>query len=398
MQLYLSNCRLIPQLSHQWNEGLADVVIEDHFIKEIRAAGKSEIPPNAIDCAGHTLMPGLLDIHNHLAMYDMRQSVDLQTDVMQAFLQASVCAKCFLDYGFTTIRDLGSSFMVSIGVRNAIRQKVIEGPRVITSGCIIAPHDMRKIQNRDYNYLADGVYEVQKAARDVVAHGADLVKIYNSSFPVGDAPCFPLYSQEELDMMVRSAAERETYVSAHAHEQRAIDMCLRAGVHTIEHASCISDDALEELTREKSYIVPTIAPYIPMIASLADKKSIIKDEAKLYDMLNHIRNAMRKAVKGGLKLGFGSDIEADTWEERPGLEFKARSELIGLAPIEILLQATVYNAEIIGMGDKLGQVRPGFEADLILLEGKPDQDISQMYVQKPILVILGGEIVRSRTI
>lgn len=298
MALYLANCRLVPQLSGMWKEGLADVIVEGHTIKEIRAAGKDCVPEDAIDCKGNTLMPGLLDIHNHLAMYDMRQSVDLKTDVMKAFLQASACAKCFLDYGFTTVRDLGSSFMVSIGVRDAIQLKLVEGPRVITAGCIVGPHDTRKIQDQDYNYLADGIYEMQRAARDVIAHGADLVKIYNSSFPVGNAPCFPLYSQEELDMVVRTAAERETYVAAHAHEQRAIDMCLRAGVYTIEHASCISEYALEELTKQKSFIVPTIAPYFPMIASLNSKNSVIKNKGKLYNMLEHIRNAMISAVKG----------------------------------------------------------------------------------------------------
>ena len=382
--MYLRNCRIVPELSGMAAFNLADVIISDGLIEEVLPAGAENTPPDAIDCGGKTLLPGLIDLHNHILMYDMNSATtDPQHTCMSALVQGAAESKMFLEYGYTTIRDLGSSYNAAIHVRDLIEKGVFIGPRIITSGNIIAAHDSRKIQG-NYNLLADGCDEIRKAVRFTLAIGADIIKIYNCS-PVFDKkrPCAPLYTPEELETLVETARFKGTYVAAHCHDTLSINMSLDAGIYTIEHASRADDRSLEKLAKGGQYLVPTVAPYLTL------QKVNVFDKTMLNDLLEATTYGITKAQKGGLKIGFGSDMQVTKWHDRIGFEFKARKEYFGFDNKELLKEATVYNAEILGMEDSIGQVKKGLRADLIVVDGSPDEDIAVMY-KKPDMVFMGG--------
>ena len=218
------------------------------------------------------------------------------------------------------------------------------------------------------------------AARKQLALGADFVKIYASesaSQCVGRSPRAILRREE-----IHAAAEiAGTYVAAHAHSLDAVRLCLEEGVRTIEHASGIDEKTIGELAgRENVWLVPTLAVTAPQGDEDPNGR---KAEIRRKTMDN-----IGEAYRAGLKLGFGTDLSNGDLSAFYQ-EFYLRKYGCGMSNLDILLQATRYSAEISGLGGITGEVREGLEADLILTDGNPDEDISVME-RKPLMVIQGG--------
>lgn len=200
-------------------------------------------------------------------------------------------------------------------------------------------------------------------------------------------------TEAELTEMVRCARQRNTYVAAHCHGEDSIRLCLKCGVKTIEHATLMDDDIIQELRKGESFIVPTLICSSRIHDTEADFAEFMS--RKTGDMLQKRDYWLKKAYEAGLIMGFGTDAgTTENWHGQNADEFIERYERIGMRPIDILKQATTYSAAIMGIDDVAGSVKAGKYADLVIVDGKPDEDIYS--VRNGIAaVIKGGEIVRS---
>lgn len=381
MDIKLSNCRIVSQLADGITREYADIYIGDGLIQSITAAGNRRPAKFTIDCQGQTLLPGLFDLHMHMNWSYLKGEIRL--DDFKILTQSCLSAKRYLDNGFTTIRDMGSPRRVAAAVRTAIDQELILGPRILCAGLILNPVN-RVCAPEEYIFLrqVSGCDEMLRAAREEIGSGADYIKLY-----MQNESLLP----EEIETAVRIARIHGKKVAAHAHDQIAIELCLDIGIDTIEHGSYVDEGSIERFKKEDSYLVPTLAVLNTEIASPGF--TVEQKRRALAPLLEANATNITRAYKAGLKLGFGTDMPIECMENYTGLEFKMRKEYCSMDNIDMLLQATKYSAEIVGLGGLTGEIKEGLVADLIAVRGNPDEDISAMY-NKPEIVIARGKCVK----
>jgi imidazolonepropionase-like amidohydrolase len=395
--MILNNVRLIGALSGGTDSESGCVEVENGRIKAVSAEAYAAEggcgQETVIDCGGKTLLPGLIDLHTHIVVLG-GIGMDQVHDVQALQVTAAKHATSYLDSGFTTIRDCGSTWRVANYVRDMVKQGILDAPDIISCGRALMP-----ISEGDPNWpfskhivTSDGPDEVLKNARTELGMRADFVKIFASGAAANPAgrveECIMM--PEEIRAAVEAARRKGTYVAAHCHSDDAIRSCAENGVYTIEHATLISDETLEYIISlgGKVRLVPTLA-----VMYISDGPRKEYWQKRLGPMFDHCTSMMEKAYSAGLKLGFGTDCPAGMFEYENGIEFKFRKENCRMKDLDILLQATAVNAEIAGIGDSVGQIKEGLKADLILVDGKPDLDISAMY-KKPEKVWKNGKLVR----
>ncbi|MBQ6622366.1 MAG: amidohydrolase family protein [Mogibacterium sp.] len=403
MSLLLKNCRLIPELSGGWDQGLADVLLEGQMIAKILPAGdfgadSAEGKPAAdtvIDCGGRTLMPGLIDLHVHLCTAGCGIGVEYVNE-QDLIHKACRSAQSYLAWGYTTIRDMGTTNAASATVRNMINEGILKGPRILSSTRMLLPAGLleRSDENTSYHSIS-GLEEMRRAVREEIGESrADVVKIYasGSAYNPGGEPTLAILTPEEIRAAVEMADFRARKVAAHCHSNTAIHYCIDAGVYTIEHASYIDEAGIAKMQGKDAYLVPTMTPYSYVKGSNPDPMMDAWFAQIRQEMGEKIAPHMKAAYDAGLELGFGTDTaDGDFRTNGPGAEFRVRTEQCGMRTIDVLKQATQISAKIIGLEDRTGTLREGFLADLILVDGKPEEDVS-VFTRKPDLVIRNGEI------
>ena len=392
--MILKNCRLVPQLSNNIEFEFADILIEDDVIKNIAPAG-THSGANEIDCTGKTVIPGLLDLHVHLVCDNA------PNDVWHAFdLYHTVAGQIanFLDYGVTTVRDCGSTMSLACRLREGVELGHFEGPRILSSGHIISPEAMYHGGNDGVHLIANGPDEMLKTGRHELADGADFIKIYATQSMTqvrgSDPKC--IMTPEEIRTLVAVAEQNNTYVAAHAHSTDAINTCIRCGVRSIEHATYMNDESIRLLLETpNAYVVLTHACGEPYHGDDGyNDPSFEKEWYTPYaiESKKRCRAWENKAYKAGVKIGVGTDLLPHEAIKYP-YELQIRKESCGMDDLDILIQATKMSAEIAMIQDQVGEVKEGLYADLLVVDGKPDQDISVLY-HKPEMVIKAGKIVR----
>ena len=396
--LLLRNCRLIPELSGGVGYNHAAIGIVNGRIAFIKQEGNVTASADCtIDCEGKTLLPGLIDMHVHLSTAGCGIGVEY-TDDFDLVKKSCQNAKNYLKHGFTTIRDMGSTNGVSSIVRDMIHEGICQGPHIFSSGRMLLPIGMLEYSARNTAYHSvSGAEEMRRAVREEIGVSrADVVKIYasGSAYSSDGEPTMAILTPEEIAAAVEMAAFRGRKVAAHCHSNIAIHHCIEAGVYTIEHASYIDEAGIEKMKRLKgsSYLVPTMTPYSYIPHSVSDVEANSRNKAIREKMGQAIAPHIQAAYQAGLSLGFGTDVaDGDYQFNGIGAEFRMRKELCGMSNLDILKQSTCINAEILGLQDEIGEVREGFCADLILVNGNPDEDISAMYAL-PDLVLRNGEV------
>lgn len=391
--MILNHVRLIKELSGAIGTESGYVRVENGRITEVSDKPYSTVDSDKeqrIDCRGKTLLPGLIDLHTHITVIDQVGFTSLHSD-MELLTVAAQHATKYLDMGFTTIRDCGSIHRVANEVKHMAQIGLIDAPDLITCGRAIIPtegsdqHIMAQ-----HVHFADTVDEVIKAAREEMAEGADFVKIFASGAAAiaTGVPEQSIMFPEEIKAAVNTAERKGRYVAAHCHSDEAIHYSIMNGVRTIEHATLISDETLKMAAESNCFLVPTLA-----VMYISDGPQKEYWEKRLGPMFKHCTEKMAKAYEMGMFLGFGTDCAAGDYCYDHGIEFKFRKENCGMKDLDILLQCTRNNAVIAGIDNKVGQIKKNLNADLILVDGKPDKDISCMY-SKPEMVIKKGKIVR----
>ncbi len=389
--MFLNHCKLYAPFSDGVDCDDGFVEIRDGVIEAVGA----RIPAHTeevIDCGGKSLIPGLIDLHTHLTMMS-GIGISAVDDPMQLLVEASEQAKRYLRHGFTTIRDCGSIGRAANYVKKLVDKGLVDGPDIIACGSTLMPSVIsRRSDLSAIIHFCDGAEEFRKGVREEIAESAEFIKIYasGSAFNPKGTPQNPIMTFEEMCTAVETARENGAYVAAHCHADGAILNCIQAGVRTIEHATFLSEKTLDVLHKKgDTYLVPTFAA---MYVSQTDPKERAFWLDRLTPMLERCAASIRRAYEAGEKLGFGTDSAPLSPQYEHGVEFQLRKEFCRMENVDILLQATKYSAEIAGISEKVGEIKKGLQADLVLVDGDPVKDLSVMY-QRPEKVWKKGKLV-----
>ena len=371
-----------------------DVRVEDERIVDVVPAERRAPRPegDVIDCAGATLMPGLIEPHAHLSFVDQATPHAFSSLPVEEHLLLSLKhARLYLDQGFTAAFSAAATKpRLDVVVRNAIRSGDYPGPRLLAASVQLTVTggvgDLRQMHldpgDAMYTLPCDGPVEFRRAAREACREGVDVLKIV----PSGDTstPAVPsastLMTDDEVAAVCEVARAHHRVVAAHARSAESIRMCVRNGVTVIYHATCADDDALDLLEAHKAsiFVAPALSVTVTRLRD-AGKFGLPSSDAMRARINADLERtiATMKALKArGVRVLPGGDY-GFMWNPHGA---NARDltyfvELLGFSPMEAIIGATKRGGEIMGMPDDLGQVREGFLADLLLVDGDPLADL-----------------------
>lgn len=365
---------------------------------KIQAAGTSAVPPanaEVVDLGDVTLLPGFIDAHTHLSMpysADYRQEIidgERQT-VAERTLNATENLRKTLMAGFTTVRDVGSSDFIDIGLRNAVANGKIIGPRMLVSVKAISATGGHCDPGEGFRYgfvkeagVEQGVINSPDEARAAVRfnhkYGADLIKVCATGgvLSLSDDVDTPQLTQAELNALVDEAHALRRKTAAHAHGAEGAKRAIRAGIDSIEHGSFLDDEALRLMKERGTFYVPTLIAGWWIVQQVDQGKLVLTPEvvAKARLAVESVGQTFRKAVQMGVRIGFGTDAAVYP-HGMNATEFQLMVEN-GMKPIDALRAAASADAELLGLADRIGTVEPGKSADLVAVPGDPTQDIRQ---------------------
>lgn len=346
----------------------------------------SPIPSGAkvLDFKNATLLPGLIEGHAHLFLYpynitDWDTQVLKETDALRT-IRASVHAKNTLMAGFTSVRDLGTegAGYADVSLKKAILDKIIEGPRMMVAGRAIVSTGSYgpKGYDNDQKIMlgaepADG-NELVRVVRDQIWQGADFIKIY-ADYRWGlmgeDRPTFTL---DELKLINEVTTSSGRVMVCHAKSKEAIRRSVLAGAVTIEHGDFL-DEEIGKLMKEHQVIfMPTIAAVDKITQYRGWKKSIDPDPENVVRK----KLSFKAALASGVTIGMGGDVGVFPHGDNV-MEMELMAEY-GMPNLDILKAATSVNARAMNWQDKLGHIKEGFLADLVVVKGNPLENISQI--------------------
>jgi imidazolonepropionase-like amidohydrolase len=365
---------------------------------KIVAAGTSAAAPagaEVIDLGDATLLPGFIDAHTHLTMaysedYKQNRLDELQKTIAERALDASVNARVTLLAGVTTVRDVGSSDYLDVGLRNAIRNGKVPGPRMLvtvhalsaTGGhCDFSQGFREGIFGHESGPLEgviNGADQARYAVRLDHKYGADIIKVCATGgvlSPTDDVDT-PQLTQEELNAIVDEAHALRRKTAAHAHGAEGAKRAIRAGIDSIEHGTFLDDEALDMMKQRGTFLVPTLMA-VQGIQEQIDKGVYIPPAilAKAKAAIASIHQTFQKALAKGVKIGLGTDAAVYP-HGRNVEEFHQMADL-GMKPIDALKAGTSVDAELLGLADKLGTLEAGKIADVVAVPGDPVQNIRQ---------------------
>lgn len=390
------NCRLVKALTEGFDGEYADVLVDDnHVIAQIGAPGEIKADCRTVDAGGNTLLPGFFDLHAHLCLTDLDFKELRNRSAVDSCYEMYDYAREYLKQGYTTIRDAGCPFNVTAGLSKAAAKGYINVPEIISSGLIITPTEIGNDTFSSLYYPADSPYEVRRACREQFELGNQVIKYMVTGAYLNEAgnPGDLIAEEDELREAVKIARRKGSYVMGHAHGAEGIKLAIKTGIHTIEHASFIDEEAIEMLKdNEDTFLVPTAAIGLACLEDDAGLSEDAYEKSVKYEKME--KDSINRAYRAGLKMGFGSDIDKKNFCAHPGMEFYARTEWYDFDYTDILLQATRYSAEIAGMADRKGTIKEGKAAELVIVKGNPDQDIHVMR-QMPMYVYYNGELIEN---
>ena len=405
----LTNARVFDGHSAECLEGV-QILIEDDLIREVSEKRIKTGEARIIDLKRRTLLPGLIDAHVHAHASDVSvQKIDLAGDAYRTAHAVRMLGFA-LDCGFTTLRDVGGG---DYSLSRAIQDRLIRAPRFLYAGKTISMTgghgDMRQISEQQHAHgycscggfntvsvIADGVDEVVKATREQLRRGAHCIKIMGSGGVA--SPTDPIwmnqYREDEIRAIVNETTERRTYTAAHCHPASAVRRCVEWGVRSIEHGTLIDDETARVVADKGAFIVPTMAIIFALV-DLGRKLGFPpQSQEKAAFAYKQALSGMESMRRAGVKVGFGTDLLGETYTQQCR-EFTIRKEVF--TPLEILRQATSINAALLQQEGKLGCIREGAYADLLVVDGDPLKDVEVLAGngRNLRLIMRAGELVKN---
>lgn len=371
----------------------AAVLIEEGRI--VAAGPRQTVSPPAqaevVDLTGLTLVPGLIDGHDHLAShsYTLAHRWGLDEPRSTRHLRTATVLRQTLETGYTAVRDAAG---LDAGFKLAVAEGLIPGPRLVLSLSIISPtgglgdrvspsgHDCCIVLDPTLpQSVANGVHEVQTVVRSMVRAGADVIKCATtggaSSRP-GHGPKDMAFSRDEMRALVDEAHALGRRVMCHALGGPGLRMAIEAGVDSIEHGCYLDEDPelLAMMAERGIFFVPTFTVYV-----FHRQRSAPHMQARGRDLLPHHIASLQQALDAGVKIVAGTDAGG----HQHGINARELQYLVeaGMSPMQALQAATGWAAECLGLAHEIGTVTPGKYADLVAVDGDPLQDIT--FLQDP---------------
>ena len=375
------------------------IVVENGKIVSIGASG-ADASATVIDLSDKTVLPGLIDAHTHLTMNPSFGYSELAVSGPRHALIGAHNAKTTLEAGFTTVRNVGDFFYADVALRDAINAGDVPGPRMLVSGpplSITGGHCDNDLLPYDYHAtypgVADGVENVQHKTREVIKYGADVIKICATGgvLSKGDDPNAAQFTLEEMKAIVADAHRLGRKVAAHAHGAQGVIWASNAGVDSVEHGHLMNDEAIATLKKNGTYLVPTLylIDWQRENAAKANLPDFLKAKMELVSQSS--KATLKKAFDAGVKIGLGTDAAVYPH----GLNAHELNVYVqlGMTPLQAIQTATINDADLLGLTDRIGTLEPGKSADIIAVDGNPLQDVTTL--QKVKFVMKEGTVYKS---
>ena len=369
------------------------LLVDGNRIKAVAPAGVTLPASGAtiVDGHGATLMPGLIEAHSHLTFTDVAQSVELGfIPPEEHMLKTAVNARRMLDAGFTSCFSAAAAKpRLDVALRNAIDNGDFPGPRTLTASPEMTVSaglgDVRlyHMYRENFAVVCNTPEEFRRFSREMVREGVDTLKINVS----GDAgtPASPadttVMNDAEVAAVCDVAQAHGKRVAAHARSAESVKMCLRHGVDVIYHATLLDDEARDQLEaqRERIFVAPVLGNLYATLneaAAWGITREIAEERGIAHELEHGIEN-MKALHERGVRVLIGGDYGfAWTPIGTDARDIGHFVDLLGFSPMDAILAATRLGGEIMGMGDRLGQLRPGYLADLLLVGGDPLDDVA----------------------
>jgi imidazolonepropionase-like amidohydrolase len=367
------------------------VSILGHDDKILAVDDGYESPPGAevIDLSNATVMPGFIDCHVHIAaLLPSRTNATeywlTHSDIDRAF-DGAVFVRHMLQQGFTSARDVGGGDD-TLAVRDAIADGKIPGPRLWVAleplGPTAGHGDPKTGLDPALSHpgwergIVDSPEEARLRVRQHKARGANLIKLMPSGgiASTGDDPRQQLMTNEEMNVAVATAHALGMKVAAHIYPAGAIENAVRAGVDSVEHGSFATADTFALMRAHGTYLVPTLSVYEVFYATAHDHPELLAPGTAAKELANDQlpKRNLPLAVRSGVKIAYGTDLG----EGDHAMEFRLLIDN-GLSPVDALFAATRNAADLLGAGDQIGAIRPGYYADLVATAKDPIEDAGQ---------------------
>ena len=389
---------------------LADhaITIEGDRIVAVGPDDGSASSGHVIDLTGHTVVPGLMDMHAHM-IGNVEGNETYAALVVRSPAQEAMAgvrnARDTLMAGFTTVRDVGTfRAFVDIALRDAIDAGWTPGPRMFCAGAYVTSStgggdipglavDVDERLPRDLRFgVANSPDEVRKVVREILHRGAAQIKVIATGaiLTEGTNPGAPEFSEAEIRAAVEEAALYDTYVAAHAHGPEGIKRAVRAGVGSIEHGSLMDDECIALMAERGTYLVADIycGDWIEEEGTRAGWSA--NSLRKNRETTDAQREGFEKSVKAGVKIAYGTDSGVyPHWDVARQFAYMVR---YGMTPMQAIRSATIVSAELLRASDDLGSIEPGKFADLVAVAGDPLENVA--FLEDVAFVMKSGDIVK----
>jgi imidazolonepropionase-like amidohydrolase len=390
------NAQVVDGLGRAYSGHL---IIEQGRIKSVGPGAPAGIDPSAQeDLKGKSILPGLIDCHVHLrndGVADPRAQSAADTDAV-AVLRSARNALRALEAGVTTLRDCGSRGLIDFSLRKAAEEGLCKTPRLVLSGmmiCMTGGHGWQLAME------ADGVDGLRQAARAQLKAGADNVKLIASGgiLTPGTEIGAAQFTVEEMRAAVDEAHAAGKTSCAHAHGTQAIKNATRAGVDSIEHGYLIDDEGIELMIERGTYLVATSAAVRNVVkhgVAAGIRPDVVRKAESAIE--RHI-DGFKRAYKAGVKLAMGTDTGVPFTDHGNNLDELVYLVEMGLSPMEAISVSTINAARLLRMDDRIGSLAPGKQADFVIVDGDPLNDIRILQDKSRIhRVVVGGKVMVDR--
>lgn len=376
-RLALTNANVVDVLTGELHRGVT-VVLAEGRIQSIGTEG----PPSGVDVKdldGKFVVPGLIDAHTHLS--------------------SLASARRALATGVTTVRSASVGSFRDVALRELVADGYLAGPDMVAAGIFVTPDIGDAVladpELRDLIRGVDTIERLRRLTRANVDHGVDFIKTRGTEragLPDTD-PRQQVYTVEELTAVVEEAGASGVPVMAHAHGDEGGRAAVMAGVKSIEHGTYLSDETLRLMRDRGTYLVPTYSTILDLVEPGGDYDDPVTRVRGMH-MLPRMERTLQRAHEIGVRIVTGADVSYTPESVTRVSHEVANFVRLGMTPLEALRTATVNAADLLGLGDRTGRIAVGFEADLIVVDEDPLENV--LVLQDPLLIVSNGRVAVDR--